>query len=132
MPWEVTDREFAALVTLPGPKRYEYFVKRAAGHATLYGLHGDDGWALAEDDDGLYLPVWPHPRFAEACARGHWAGDRPKAIDVDRFVLAWPQRLNEDGLKVAVFPTPDNHGVVVDADELRCDLEQELSLFEYE
>jgi hypothetical protein len=43
MGWEVNDQEFGAVLELRGNRRYEYFVKRAASHGELWGLHGNDG-----------------------------------------------------------------------------------------
>jgi Protein of unknown function (DUF2750) len=128
--WEVTDREFESVVALPPPRRYDYFIKRAASHGALWGLHGDDGWVMAEGDDGsTYFPVWPHRRFAEACAGGPWAGEPSRSIDVDEWVEAWTPQLIQDGLRVAVFPSPGDEGTGVSPQRLRRDLARELSLF---
>jgi hypothetical protein len=44
---------------------------------------------IAEDDDGnRHFPVWPHPRFARACAEGPWEEGKPAAVDVDEWVEA--------------------------------------------
>jgi Protein of unknown function (DUF2750) len=60
MSWAVNDAEFEHVLALSAPRRYEYFIKRSAGHGELWGLHGDGGWVMAEDDDGRTLfPVWP-------------------------------------------------------------------------
>ena len=131
MAWEVKDQEFRAVLKLPASERYGYFVKRAASHGELWGLRSDDGWVLAEDDEGnRHFPVWPHPRFAEACATGPWEGEEPVAIDVDEWVEAWLPNLERDGMRVAVFQTPEDQGVGVGTERLRRDLEDELSQFE--
>jgi hypothetical protein len=36
--WELSGREFDSVLLLPARQRYEYFVKRAASHATLLAL----------------------------------------------------------------------------------------------
>jgi Protein of unknown function (DUF2750) len=102
MGWKVNDAEFESVLALAGRVRYEYFVKRAASHGQLWGLRGDGGWVVAEDNDGnQHFPVWPHQRFAEACATGPWRGEEPVPLDVDewsrngyriskRTVCAWP------------------------------------------
>lgn len=77
MSWEVNDREFDSVLLLSASRRYEYLVKRSASHGELWGLHGDGGWVMAEDDDAkTHFPVWPHSRFAEACATGD-RGEKP-------------------------------------------------------
>jgi Protein of unknown function (DUF2750) len=128
--WNVNDREFESVVALPAPRRYEYFIKRAASHGSLWGLHGDDGWVIAEGEDGSkYFAVWPHPRFAEACAGGPWADEQPRAIDVDEWVEAWTPKLIEDDLRVAVFQTVEDVGTGVSPERLKSDLEREQSSF---
>ena len=118
------------MLALPASRRYEYFIKRAASHGALWGLHGDEGWVIAEGEDGAtHFPVWPHPRFAEACADGAWAGEPAHSIDVDEWVEAWTPQLIRDGLRVAVFQTPADEGTGVSPEHLKRDLEKELSLF---
>jgi hypothetical protein len=131
MGWEVDNEEFESVLGLPGSARYEYLVKRAASHGQLWGLRGDGGWVVADDDHGnQHLPVWPHQRFAAACATGPWQGEKPVPIDVDEWVMGWLPQLEEDGIRVAVFQTPDDQGVGVAAGRLKRDLEAELEQFE--
>jgi hypothetical protein len=131
MDWEVNDAEFESVLALPGRVRYEYFVKRTASHGRLWGLRGDSGWVVAEDDEGTrHFPIWPHQRFAEACATGPWQGEKPVPLDVDEWVAGWLPDLEEDGMRVAVFQTPDDQGVGVAPSRLKRDLDSELAQFE--
>ena len=119
------------MISLPGDRRYEYFIKRAAARSELWGLRSRDGWVVAEDDEGAqHLSVWPHARFAEACATDPWADAKATPIDVDEWILGWSPNLERDGLRVAVFQTPDDQGVSVSPSRLRADLEHEVSKFE--
>jgi Protein of unknown function (DUF2750) len=130
MGWEVNDEEFESVVRLPASRRYEYFVKRAASHGELWGLRGEGGWVVAEDDEGnQHFPVWPHQRFAQALAEGLWEGEKPVSIDIDEWVDAWLPNLERDGMRVAVFQTPDDKGVGVSPERLKTDLEAELEQF---
>lgn len=127
----VTDREFAAVSALPGPDRYSHFVGQVADREEVWGLRGPDGWVLAADDDGRPLvPIWPHARYAEACAAGAWAGAAPEAIPLDRWMDAWLPGLTRDGRGVAVFPVPGGSGVPVDAVRLAADLSEALEQYE--
>jgi hypothetical protein len=40
MGWEVNDEEFEAVLALPAPKRYAYFLKRVAARGQLVGFAG--------------------------------------------------------------------------------------------
>jgi Protein of unknown function (DUF2750) len=85
---------------------------------------------MAEDDDGRTLfPVWPHPRFAEACSTGAWADGTPQAIDIDEWVEAWIPQLSKREFGIAVFQTPSDRGVAVPPDRIKRDLDDELSQF---
>jgi Protein of unknown function (DUF2750) len=127
--WDLGDVEFDAVLELQANRRYDYFVKRAASHGALWSLRSEDGWVVAEEGGEPYLPVWPHRGFAEANAVEAWAGAEAHAIDVDDFTLAWTRKLEDDGMKVAVFPTPDAEGTSVSPARLRTDLEGELEQF---
>jgi hypothetical protein len=47
---ELTGKEFAAVIRLPAPRRYEYFVKKVADRDTMWGLCDGDGWMTSADD----------------------------------------------------------------------------------
>ena len=91
---------------------------------------GKAGWVIAEDDEGnQHFPVWPHQRFAQAVATEQWSDAVPAAIDIDEWVEEWLPDLDRDGIRVAVFQTPDNQGVAVSPQRLKRDLDAELERF---
>ncbi len=131
MNWEMHEKEFESVVSLPGPERYRYAVKKIADWENVWGLSSDSGWAMSADDDGHHaVPIWPHPEFAGACANGEWAGDEPRAVPLDDWLAKWIPGMTRDNLMVAVFPTPRGKGVVVTPERLRTDLEDELQAYE--
>jgi Protein of unknown function (DUF2750) len=131
MTWRMHDKEFESVLSLPGPRRYEYFVKRVADRGTLWSLGSDTGWALTSDDDGNEIvPVWPHERFAQAYASQEWQEKRPRSLELAEWMDKWLPGMMRDHRLVAVFPTPEGKGVVVTPERLRDDLEEELSRIE--
>jgi hypothetical protein len=129
--WNVDDKELESVFALGAAERYRYFVARAARYGEVWSLRDDNGWATAEDDSGGSLfPVWPHRRYAETCAVGDWEGLAPRSIDVDEWVTAWTPKTKKDGLKIVVFPTPDETGVIAEPDQVAGDLDKELEQFE--
>jgi hypothetical protein len=131
MSQQLHDREFESVLALPGPDRYEYFVKRVVDGEQLWSLRNADGWVMAGDAQGReMIAVWPHERFAVACAAGDWQGTSPEPIALADWMEAWLPGMARDGLLVAVFPTPAGEGVPVTPDSLKDDLASEI--LEYE
>jgi hypothetical protein len=129
--WELTDSERRQILALPARERYGLFLQLAVDWEEVWGLHGDDGWVLSSAGDGRdLLPLWPHPSFAAACARGGWAGTAAAAVPLEELLSDLLPILEEDGIAVAVFPNPDGEGVLVTPEELRHDLQAELELGE--
>jgi uncharacterized protein DUF2750 len=124
MTWQLDDAEFEAVLALPPQKRYELFVHRAAAGGVVWSLARETSWAVTGDEKGYELvPVWPHERFAMACAAGHWAGYEPRCIPLEQWLERWLSGLQRDQRRVAVFPTPREKGLSVAPERLKQDLE---------
>jgi hypothetical protein len=88
---------------------------------------------LSADDEGNKLiSVWPHIRFAGACAEGEWDGYDPRPIELSTWMDHWLPELRQEKRLVSVFPVPsaEDRGMVVFPDRFREDLESELDLYE--
>ena len=104
---------------------------RVADCGQLWSLRNSEGWVIASDDAGLQLiPIWPHARYAQACAIDEWADCAPQSIEVHDFLDRWIPGSEKDGRHFAVFPVPDSRGVPVDAARLSADLKEELAKLE--
>jgi hypothetical protein len=126
--YELDDKEYEALLATPGAKRYDHFVNRAADWEEVWLLEQEeDNWALTTSDEGDALAVWPHPRYAEACAVGEWDDRRPAMVPVEEFIDDVVPQLLADGVSVSVFPRPQGGGVLVGPRKLRSDLEGAIS-----
>lgn len=126
----VSDQEFAAVSALPPAERYAHFVKRAVDTEEVWTLRGQEGWVLAGDPARELIPVWPHPRYAAACASGEWEGAEPTRIALDDWLAAWLPGIERDERAVAVFPVPDGPGALAEPARLRGDLLRELEQYE--
>ncbi len=123
------DKEFESVLSLAASRRYEYFIKKVADWGRIWSLKNKEGWVLAGVDQGHELiPVWPHERFALACATESWADCEPSSIDIAAWLERWMPGALRDHRLVAVFPTASIQGVVVSPERLKEDLESELSL----
>lgn len=121
------EKEFDQVRRLPPLGRYEYFIKRVADSQSLWSLWSD-GWALMGDDEGEAVPVWPHPRFAEAFATGEWDGYSPQRIGLDDWLAKWIPGMETDRRRVAVFPAEGATTKATPA-QLRHDLEREMAKY---
>ena len=131
MTWNPTDREVESLISSEASKRYEYFVHHVADEQQLWGLSdGNDGFAGGKDDasGALTFSVWPHRRYAEAMQET-WPDRTPEAIGIGEWLDEWSVQLPEDGLLVAVFPTPEGKTVPVEPGQLAADLREELAKY---
>ena len=131
MTYRLNDKQFEAVRRLPPVKRYEHLVKRAADQAQLWALCTDEGWTLGADDDGrVFLPVWPHPRYAEASATDRWEGGTPVAIEIHDWLQSWTPDLVASSRLVGIFPVDGQPGAAIDPLAFAADLKDELALIE--
>ena len=123
----LAQEEFERLTKADAPDQYGYFVQRCVENEQVWALiDGEDNWAaFGSEDEGVLLCVWPHPRFAEACAYGDWSGREAVPVDLDVFVEEVLPDLIREGILVAVFPTEDT-AVPVEPERLMKDMAVEI------
>ena len=122
-------QQLAAVVTLPGPERYEYFIKRVADAQEVWGLY-QDGWALAKTDDGtLVFSMWPASDYASLCAEYEWDGYDAQAFSIEELLEDLLPQLEQDRVLPGIFYTPGDKGITPTIDELRSDLVRELGRY---
>jgi hypothetical protein len=128
MSWEIEEDEVHRFLALPAEDRAVSFFQLVADWEEAWGLEDPQGWVVAKETDAL--PLWPHASFAAACARGAWKGALAAALSVDDLLQDLLPILEADGLRVAVFPSPDDPGVLLSPRQFRERLERELALGE--
>jgi hypothetical protein len=130
--WIPNEQEMAAVLCLDGPARYRHSIKKIADFEQLWGLTANDGkWALMADDaHNQCMPVWPHENYARLLVINDWEHYTPQSISLDKWLTKWLSGMKRDRLRVAVFPTPNVSGVVVEPERMEADLKLELSAYE--
>jgi hypothetical protein len=129
--YALNDQQFEAVRTLPTQQRYEHLVKRSADWGELWLLRIGDGWVMGADDAGREcVPVWPHPRYAEASASGGWAGSTAAPITTREWIAQWTPELIAAARLVAVFPVEGQPNATIDPEAFAADLSNELALME--
>lgn len=127
---KLNSEQVRAVLALPGPERYEHFVKRVADWQLAWGLW-DNGWASGRNDDGAdTFPLWPARDYAALCATGPWEGFQPREIPVETLLDEILPNLAAEGSEPSVFPTPDEESVFPGVELLIEDLRHELSRYE--
>jgi hypothetical protein len=126
MSWEIDAEEIRHTFALPAGERADACLQLVADWEEAWALRDAAGWIV--DRESGALPLWPHAAFAEACARGAWEGATAAAIALGELLDDLLPLLAEDGLAVAVFPSPEDAGVAMPPGELRARLEAELEL----
>ena len=122
----IDTRQLQAVVMLPGPQRYDYFVRRVAETGVVWSLYRQ-GWALAKKEDGtLVFPLWPDSEFAQVCADYEWTGYSPQSFALDELMTELLPQLEQDGIVTGVFYTPGARDVMPTAGLLRADLNDEI------
>jgi hypothetical protein len=131
MTYKMNKKEHDNVVLLPGLQRYNHFVARAADWQEIWTLKAPDGYVLFGNDEGQEcVPVWPHPDYALALAKDSWSNCTPECIDIESFMTRWLPSMAERKQFLAVFPTSDQKGVVVEPARLQKDLTEELRKIE--
>ncbi|RBW48480.1 DUF2750 domain-containing protein [Marinobacter sp. F3R11] len=127
----MTDEQLASVLEMSGEERYDYFLSEVLEEREIWILVNAENrfLTIVSEDDGLtHLPVWPSSEFAVAYARG--SDDlTSRSISLPDFFKKWVPGLSKDGLQVGVFPGQDKTLWITEADELKKDLQDELSGF---
>ena len=125
----LSEKEIEAVLMLPGPKRFDYFVKKVADFEKVWGLF-DKGWAMAGDDDGReVLLLWPAKQYAQLSAVEDWASFQPMEIPLVEFLNEWIPQMVKRKERIGIFLTPDGKGVISEPSELNTSLANELKKF---
>lgn len=126
MSYSLTDTERNAALQLNADYRYDHFVRKVAEHKELWVLKSEQGLLLLDSEGEACLPIWPHPDYAQTWAKDELAGYTPQAITLEIWLDRWIQGLEQDQIAVAVFPLPDELGMVEEASELAEELQAKL------
>ncbi|WP_144823578.1 DUF2750 domain-containing protein [Marinobacter piscensis] len=127
----MSNEQLTSVLEMSGEERYDYFLSQVLEDREVWILINSENrfLSIVSDDDGLaHLPVWPSSEFAVEYAKG--SDDlTPKSLSLPDFFRKWVPGLSKDGLQVGVFPGADQTLWITEADELKKDLQAELSSF---
>jgi hypothetical protein len=118
----IPEREYSAVIALPGAKRYEYAIKKIVDHRRVWTLADVSGLLMVGDDEGRgSVAVWPREEFAI----GFRDGDptiESEGVSLTNWLRKTTPFLIRAGTSVAVFPTVSGNAIVVTPERFRDDL----------
>lgn len=127
---KISPKQIQSVLALPGPQRYEHFIKIVADWEEVWGLY-QNGWALAGTGDGVTVfPLWPAKEYAVLCANRRWADYEPKSFSLDGLINELLPKLKRDQMLPGIFYTPEDQGVTPEVDQFIADLQGEIAKYE--
>ncbi len=116
MPYRLEPGQLESLLALSEADRYRHFLEKVADWEELWGVRDDQGWLVQASAEGqTYVSLWPHPDFAKDAIRRHFPGNFAEEIDFEFLLDHWLPLLQQENIKVAVFPNRQFHAVLLDA-----------------
>ena len=131
MPENITSKEMAEASYLPSEKRYQHFIEQVGEQQSLWSLKDADGWCtVANEKDQICFPVWPDAQYASAWAVGEFASCIPIEISVHEWLGQLHKAAVNCRWKIAVFPTNEDPGELIEPNRFAKDLESRQSKYE--
>jgi len=130
MAFGLTSKEFESLLKTKSAKRYEYLIKKICDYEELWTLRTKTGFVVLGDNSNMeYIPIWPHPQFAEVFGTGEWENTSPIRIDLNDWIRKWIPGMIRDKRLIAPFPLNGESNPQVAPDRHLLDLQKELSKY---
>lgn len=125
---QLSKKQIDEILARKPESRYKYFIRTTVAEEEVWGLADEEGWLMLEDDtdDTDVLAVFPNPEFAAVFQEAGDFGDfKVEALDLYEF-LEWMEDLEEQKIKVGVFPTADFQCAVMAPERLVADYQTEF------
>lgn len=116
--------DMESVIQLSAEKRHAYLLTQVNINQKIWILTDEHGCVMLNSEDEDCVPIWPAKEFAEYWATGEWSDCKPQAIPLKDWFERWTHGLEGDGVAIAVFPNPDEEGVVVFPDTFEQELKQ--------
>ncbi len=131
MPYVMNEKQFESVQSLDSNARFQHFVSKVADWEQLWAVKNDEGWLVPVAPEGFeYFPVWPHPEYAQKITDLNFPGHKAEEISLQEFLSHWLPLLQDDDVKVAVFPNREWTFWCIEADDLMAELVEEMRQYE--
>ncbi|WP_096085472.1 DUF2750 domain-containing protein [Agaribacterium haliotis] len=111
-------------------ENYDRFIAEALDTGCVWGLEGDDGFALCpsvENDEIDVMPLWSQPEFAKQHCRDEWQAYQPVPIAVEELLDDWLPGMHADVLLVGVNWNEAMEGLELEPLDLLEDIDREAA-----
>lgn len=95
---------------------YQLFLEEAVATGCVWGLEGEEGWALCPsnlNDELDVLPLWSQPEYAQIHCVEEWQSYKPVPIALDELLDEWLVGLHEEVTMIG-----PNWNVELEGDEI--------------
>lgn len=131
MTYTLNPRQYDAVLALDRDKRGAHFMSKVADKGQLWVARNSEGWLMPLTPKDLqYIPVWPHPDYAQTIVDEHFPGHQAVALPLDRFMAHWLPNFERNNVKVAIFPNKAWDFQIMEPDDLLSSLKEETTLYE--
>ncbi|MBQ4851527.1 DUF2750 domain-containing protein [Pseudoalteromonas sp. MMG012] len=122
MTHSIDQQRMNSILSNDNTQRYKYLIKEVSSSELVWILTDEHGCVMLNSDDEDCVPIWPNEEFAILWATGDWQDCKPQSISLKKWHAKWTDGLAEDELAIAVFPIPDQDGLIVYPDEFDYEL----------
>jgi hypothetical protein len=131
MTYKINPQQYKAALGQDTSDRCSHFIDKITQYEELWGAKNSEGWLVPITPNNLeYFPVWPHPEYAQKSVDENFEDYQAQEISIQEFMEYWIPLLEEDNVKLAVFPdTQWEFWVMEPKDMLKC-LQDELAQYE--
>lgn len=112
--------------SLDASQRQELFLQYVEKAGQVWMKLGKEGFVMIEptDADGIanfsaILPLWPHKDLVHLWAASNSQDSEPAELSLSEFCNTWLPGLQKNNIGLLIFPTDEDTGVVLSAQEMR-------------
>lgn len=106
---------------------YEAFIQQSIGTGCVWGLEGEEGWALcpsANNDDIDTMPLWSDAELAKVHCRDEWSQYQVVPISLEELLDEWLPGMHEDVVLVGIDWNSEMEGEEVEPLDLLEDIDK--------
>ncbi|MBD3584845.1 DUF2750 domain-containing protein [Salinimonas sp. HHU 13199] len=111
--------------SLDASQRQELFLHYVEKAGQVWMKQGKEGFVMIEPTDtdavanfSAILPVWPHKDLVHLWGATTCQNSEPAVLSVSEFCDTWLPGLQKNNIGLLIFPTDEDNGIVLSAQEM--------------